>query len=222
MQQDKIGDIFDGVWKLLLRFILCRLIIHTASIRRTLAQSSSYYASSVTLANGRCHTGVEIRSMTSIIAIVHCDWDVERKRRRPQFIEFLWQHSIHILCFLLPLCDSGVCAHLIQTLAIISSRLGQSHLIGSLLYPPALLSQWELWKWKIIIATLTPCHQQIANFWGEEDLLLLVSWKNSHVFKYRQGCQSFIEQSLCKRKTWLQNLFSTVWHFYELRDFQKS
>ena len=61
-----------------------------------------------------------------------------------------------------------------------------------------------------------------CQFLGRRGVLLLVSWKNSYVFKYWQGCQSFIEQSLCKRKTWLQNFFSTVWHFWEFCDFQKS
>ena len=112
------------------------------------------------------------------------------------FSELFWISFWFVLDFLclalFALCD--VCSK-IATLTI-SSRLGQSHLIGSLLYPPALLSQWELWKWKIIIAILTPCHYQIANFLGRGGWLLLVSWKNSFVFKYWQGCQSFIKQSL--------------------------
>ena len=54
-----------------------------------------------------------------------------------QFIEFLWGHS------------SGGLRRAVS--GPISGRLGQSHLIGSLLYPPALLSQCELCKWNIII-----------------------------------------------------------------------
>ena len=41
-------------------------------------------------------------------------------------------------------------SHCNITLVWHKGRLGQSHLIGSLLYPPALLSQWELWKWRTI------------------------------------------------------------------------
>ena len=41
-------------------------------------------------------------------------------------------------------------SHCNITLVWHKGRHGQSHLIGSLLYPPALLSQWELWKWRTI------------------------------------------------------------------------
>ena len=83
----------------------------------------------------------------SIMEVVHI-WDVDVGRTPApiywdfvstsiQFIEFLWGHS------------SGGLRRAVS--GPISGRLGQSHLIGSLLYPPALLSQCELCKWNIII-----------------------------------------------------------------------
>ena len=129
----------------------------------------------------------------SIMEVVHI-WDVDVDRTPApiywdfvttsiQFIEFLWGHS------------SGGLRRAVS--GPISGRLGQSHLIGSLLYPPALLSQCELCKWNVIIPR-KPLNLEIPP-WVLRFLLHLVSQKNSPVLKYR-GCQSFIGQSLCTRK----------------------
>ena len=120
-------------------------------IKRLLHTLPSLALADVKILHWRCHN-VQMRSKSFNNGVcstnfVHI-WDVDVDRTPApiywdfvstsiQFIEFLWGHS------------SGGLRRAVS--GPISGRLGQSHLIGSLLYPPALLSQCELCKWNIII-----------------------------------------------------------------------